>query len=422
MMNHAIRQFQKMLYPCVEITADDMYKYPPLDEYCFGIMKEEYLQNRENIIAFVFPRYDLTGVKYVDTYIWNLVGEEECERFIIQKNTRMEEKKEIIFDSYCKNSGLCFSMECKDAILRICKNYYPEIHMNSEYKNPGQMLAHLYWSLHRSGPREILFKANLYHFAMQLDEGLGDYNMLGTSPSSVLYNMPLPLLQIMNSEVGVLLLRSQKRRKQVIKLYQQYGNYILNLLELYRNGETVNASKYKQLDYAHDKREYLLCKKYEKIFEEVKPWMELDRYPRMWEMDEALFQATRVKRYLEEREAYDERMREIYYGMAQELEYVDDVYCVKAPKSALEIFEEARNQHSCLARYVEDVMEGECIILFMRKTANPNASLITIEIRGDIIFQALGTCNRKLEQKEEEWLEKYAKKKKLVTELEIPFE
>ena len=54
MMNHAIRQFQKMLYPCVEITADDMYKYPPLDEYCFGIMKEEYLQNRENIIAFVF--------------------------------------------------------------------------------------------------------------------------------------------------------------------------------------------------------------------------------------------------------------------------------------------------------------------------------------------------------------------------------
>ena len=78
-----------------------------------------------------------------------------------------------------------------------------------------------------------------------------------------------------------------------------------------------------------------------------------------------------------------------------------------------DFYNEARNQANCLAGYVSRFAKGDDIIMFMRDKEQPDVSLVTIEIIGDTITQALRRSNHYPLFEQVQALKKFAKKFKL---------
>lgn len=421
----AVKQFQRVLYLCDEITANDMQTYPPLGEIAFNAMYQEYYETMKRVKVFVFFRQDLSGEKYFDLYIWDILGERECQRFIIQKDKLMDVEKESIFDFYCMNVEMEFGYDCKNKILAVCKEDYPDIHMQN-YNAPGNMLAHLYYALHRCGPKELFFKAKLDYLAMHIEE-VNDYNMLGSSPSAVLDGVSVALLQTLNSKLGIQILRAKERRKLVINIYKKFYWYIISdmglfqwlyLMEAYKAGSYVHLKKIEVMGNVRTRRQYLSYKKYEKLFFEVKPWCQMVQYPAISNIETYIERAETIKKYIEQKEILDRHMQEIYNKKAKRYEYQKGVYFVKMPKSIFEVLQEAKSQHNCLWGYIEPIVEQKSIILFMRERDTPDVSRVTIEIRNDsYIHQAYAKFNEIPSEEQLIWLDKYAKKMGLGVQL-----
>ena len=88
-------------------------------------------------------------------------------------------------------------------------------------------------------------------------------------------------------------------------------------------------------------------------------------------------------------------------------------YIFIAPTAPEDFYNEARNQANCLAGYVSRFAKGDDIIMFMRDKEQPDMSLVTIEIIGDTITQALRRSNHYPLFEQVQALKKFAKKFKL---------
>lgn len=95
------------------------------------------------------------------------------------------------------------------------------------------------------------------------------------------------------------------------------------------------------------------------------------------------------------------------------MEYSNKDYCMIFPKSTGDIQEEGRILSHCVGSYVDYVIRGERIILFLRAKAEKDTPLITVEVRDNRIAQARGKYNRGLTYDEKVFLQEYAEKKKL---------
>ena len=62
------------------------------------------------------------------------------------------------------------------------------------------------------------------------------------------------------------------------------------------------------------------------------------------------------------------------------LEYKGRTYSIICPKTAADVIDEAQQQSNCLASYVSKIINGECMVLFCRRTDAPEKSLVTVEI------------------------------------------
>ncbi|MFR6215326.1 MAG: PcfJ domain-containing protein [Coprobacillus cateniformis] len=82
------------------------------------------------------------------------------------------------------------------------------------------------------------------------------------------------------------------------------------------------------------------------------------------------------------------------------------------PKSIQEIKDEAVQQHNCVASYIDDVINGKCHILFLRKRDSLDKSLVTIEVNTytETIVQAKGKFNRDTTEEENKVIEAWNKK------------
>ena len=95
------------------------------------------------------------------------------------------------------------------------------------------------------------------------------------------------------------------------------------------------------------------------------------------------------------------------------LEYKDKEYCIILPETSMDIVDEGVNQSHCVADYVDKVVKNETLIVFLRKSDHTDESLVTVEVRNGAISQAQGYANRKINEEEEKFLMKWAKKKEL---------
>ena len=85
----------------------------------------------------------------------------------------------------------------------------------------------------------------------------------------------------------------------------------------------------------------------------------------------------------------------------------DKFICV-FPKSNQDFIQEGINQHNCVASYFRRVMNGECVVFFIRKKAEPDTSFITAETAKIGLRQVMLSNNRRIAYDTDEY--KFAKK------------
>jgi len=98
----------------------------------------------------------------------------------------------------------------------------------------------------------------------------------------------------------------------------------------------------------------------------------------------------------------------------KELEMIDETYIVVMPKSVDDIYREGRAMSNCVSTYIPRILDGSCYILFLRETKSPDVSFGTLEVRGNLLYQAKARFNCKLSYEAQKFLsEKYCREKNL---------
>lgn len=96
----------------------------------------------------------------------------------------------------------------------------------------------------------------------------------------------------------------------------------------------------------------------------------------------------------------------------QHLEYADDDFMIIVPKSPEDIQEEGRQQKHCIAQaYLNHIACGDTVCVFMRRTSEPDKSLITIEVRNGVIRQACIGKNNVIPDEYRGWIRNWAASK-----------
>ena len=86
-------------------------------------------------------------------------------------------------------------------------------------------------------------------------------------------------------------------------------------------------------------------------------------------------------------------------------------YTLLPPQTTKEVQQEGDNLNHCVASYIKRIIDGKCLIMFLRKVIDQ--SLVTVEIRDGRIAQARGASNRAPSAEEKDALLQYAKKANL---------
>ena len=86
----------------------------------------------------------------------------------------------------------------------------------------------------------------------------------------------------------------------------------------------------------------------------------------------------------------------------------DAWYIIRPPFNKEDLIDEATQQASCLASYIDAYTNDETDLYFMRASVEPEKSLVTVEVRDGRIRQAYAKCNRRPGEEELKWLAKWA--------------
>lgn len=76
----------------------------------------------------------------------------------------------------------------------------------------------------------------------------------------------------------------------------------------------------------------------------------------------------------------DDIMRRNAAEIRKAFSYSDAAYMIKVPECYIDFKHEGHAQHNCVATYYNRVIEGKCIILFIRRRQEPDKSFCTVEI------------------------------------------
>lgn len=105
---------------------------------------------------------------------------------------------------------------------------------------------------------------------------------------------------------------------------------------------------------------------------------------------------------------------EIFSGRYKDFKpYKTENYIVIAPKETKDLQEEGSRLNHCVASYIKRVIDGQCLIYFLRKQDKEEESLITLEVKDNAIVQVKGSHNRRPSDEERKALEQFAKDRKL---------
>lgn len=171
--------------------------------------------------------------------------------------------------------------------------------------------------------------------------------------------------------------------------FGKFSNYVIN--------ETINQGYNRVRDFVSELRDYLrMCKQ-----DDIKPTL-YSSYLKQTHDITSRNHNVRVEK--ENEETFKSRYKDFK-------EYKGKVYSVVAPKDSNDLKKEGDTLNHCVASYIKRVIDGECLIYFLRK--DKEESLITFEVRHNTIVQVRGLHNRKPTENEQQALKEFAKYRKM---------
>ena len=400
----SIRNFERMLFCCPEVNVSE---YPLASDEEFLLM--EHNITSEFVCVYPFVRKEDGRNPYVEIYIWDKkLSPDTYERFIICEGMRLPDDLEYSLLGYCKKTLICIdnlSMERFNSILFDCFPQWHYVPYSSE--NVGRCIEHIYYASHRSGPREILYKAGLENIAYNLDK-LPRVNLIGSTASSIVdHNMPIKLLRILNQQELIDVLYEYDRSECSIRIYKTYASYIGEsipsanqwryLEKLYFDNIGLgdmgfNRSIYNCLANTDDTFVFDTYMRYFKLYEELKIEKRM-RIPKADELLETTKKLEQLREYREKSVDLDKQLKSRKHFAGSVYEYSGDPYIVILPNSCADICKEAISQNNCLMDYICDHAKGKTTILFLRKKDKPEEPFVTMEVKNWQVKQVYGCCN-----------------------------
>lgn len=123
-----------------------------------------------------------------------------------------------------------------------------------------------------------------------------------------------------------------------------------------------------------------------------------------------LYRRLLKKRELEEQKKEDAKARALYAERCEKYEYSDGTYSVIVPETLSDIIFEGQKQHHCVAGYCTRHADGKLTILFIRRTARPEKSFVTMEMSADgAIVQARASHNKNPDAEVQRFIDSYKK-------------
>lgn len=178
---------------------------------------------------------------------------------------------------------------------------------------------------------------------------------------------------------------------------QEY--YTLGKLINYVVNETINQGYTSVRDFLNELRDYItMCKGLG-----VKPTLYSSYLKQTHDITSRNYQ---IKVESEKEEIFASRYKDFK-------PYKTENYIVVAPKETKDLQEEGSRLNHCVASYIKRVIDGQCLIYFLRKQDNQEESLITLEVKDNAIVQVKGSHNRRPSDEERKALEQFAKDRKL---------
>ena len=387
-----------------------------------GNMENECCYAEAGYLVFLYMDSAIGYGNYVDVYIWDCdYYPYSYDRFVICDGYCMPEELENTFLLYIHDRFLSID---KNSMIRFCANAidtFPQWHF-CHYSNRdiNQALEHLYYASHRSGVKEILYKADLANIAFNVDM-LPHYNMLGTTPSTIINNsFPLRLLRILNNGM-IDELFDEESSDLCCKVFKRYSGYFEHnlpsksqwryLIELYLNdgkfiGRDFSRSFYNMLSGCENSRIIDEYKTFIGIVDELEMWGYYE-IPAPEQLKDDIKALNRFREYeINENVIKKYSIRNGRESMAYA--YSNEKYEVVFPKSPMEMCREAAAQRNCLLNYVNGHADKLTTVLFVRKCESHNKPFVTMEVKDNVVVQALARFNRVPDSDVQAFVKEYA--------------
>lgn len=417
------RNLERLLYSCPEVDCYDFAAFPQVSDDNFMVMEQEFCEDTSFVRIFPFVRETEDGKGYIDLYVWDLMLYPESYRgFVICDGYSLSEAEEVSFLEYINVDFICFSDEQIHKFNEKIVRRFPSWHYfdySSEYMRDA--LKHMYFASHRSGAREILYKADLCRIAANLDE-IPSYNMIGSNPESIIgYDLPLKLLRLLNQPDMISKLFAEESIIQCRNVYSEYSGYIgkelpsggqWNYLEaLYNNGGTFAGHGFIRALYEKLSLTGTTCfldeyEQFLKLRDEISDIKKM-RIPKPCDVWGVVEKLEKVRECRTENERVDPLFSE--RKKRNGFEYKGRRYAVSMPGSSLDICKEAIAQGNCVMDYIEDHASGDTTILFVRRVNEPEQSFVTMEVKDRVIEQVYGRFNSLPKKEVYEFLKEYAR-------------
>lgn len=426
----SMTELERMLFRCPEVNIS---KYPQATYEELILMDHDF--SSEFVCVYPFVRTDEVGNLYVEIYVWDaMLYPDAYERFVVCDGLRLPCDLEEKLLVYCTEPLLYIDNQSMERFTSALLESFPQWHcIEYSAENIGRCIEHIYYASHRSGPREILYKAGLENIAYNINR-MPRVNLIGTTVSAIVgHNLPIKLSRILNQPELIDVLYEEDSTEHALGVYRAYASHIGKAIptvnqwryldELYSNngkfaGMAFNRSLYKRLGHTDNKYILERYKRYFELYEALK----IERRMRIPKEDE-LWAATErlecLQKYCAERSALDAKYRSRKRFGRPIYEYSDNSYMVVLPESCADMCREAISQENCLMDYICRHAAGETTILFLRKKDRPDEPFVTMEVKNWQTKQVYGCCNTIPEKEVLQFLiEKYSKKKALFIDLD----
>ena len=250
-------------------------------------------------------------------------------------------------------------------------------------------------------PKSLIKLCRTYNIDLQ--NNLVDFYK--ANPDAHLIAFKLDFISLTQADIlNAWLSKTEKYNRQIEKYtYESHFNMLVNDFNYNAKDLWLYIDKIKTYEAVEDMH-YLL----KELFDYANMMRQLsnkyDKYPRHFLTTHkiACRNYNRMKKEFSE-ELFKNRINKQY-----ECSFGDYIFIY--PKSTQEIKQEACMQNNCVASYIDNVIDGQCHILFLRKREKPNDSLVTIEVRNNRIVQAKRRFNDPVTTEDQAAIDAFNKK------------